>query len=116
MMDGGQQNGRHVPGITPALIEGIQDLVPHHVWEKHIDKDYINVVFTKRLYSFFPGMGCQGPVTIPAQDTLYQLSEFLLFHHYEDDRYVAASLELFASVALMFWYVLQLKMSFMGSD
>ena len=31
--------------------------------------------------------------------------------HYPEDRYVAASLELFASVALMFWYVLRLFMS-----
>ena len=34
-----------------------------------------------------------------------------VLHHYPEDRYVAASLELFASVALMFWYVLQLFMS-----
>jgi FtsH-binding integral membrane protein len=40
---------------------------------------------------------------------LYDTSKVL--HHYSEDRYVAASLELFASVALMFWYVLQLFMS-----
>ena len=32
-------------------------------------------------------------------------------HHYPKHLYVAASLELFASIALMFWYVLQLFMS-----
>ena len=37
---------------------------------------------------------------------LYDTSNVL--HHYPKDRYVAASLELFASVALMFWYVLRL--------
>lgn len=37
---------------------------------------------------------------------LYDTSKVL--HHYPEDRYVAASLELFASVALMFWYVLRL--------
>ena len=31
-----------------------------------------------------------------------------ILHHYRSDRYVAASLELFASVALMFWYLLRL--------
>jgi FtsH-binding integral membrane protein len=31
-----------------------------------------------------------------------------VLHHYPEDRYVAASLELFSSVALMFWYVLRL--------
>ena len=34
-----------------------------------------------------------------------------ILHHYPEDRYVGASLELFASVALMFWYVLRLFMS-----
>lgn len=37
---------------------------------------------------------------------LYDTSAVL--HKYPEDRYVAASLQLFASVALMFWYVLQL--------
>jgi uncharacterized protein len=32
-------------------------------------------------------------------------------HEYPTDRYVAASLELFASVAMMFWYVLRIFMS-----
>lgn len=40
---------------------------------------------------------------------LYDTSNIL--HHYPEDRYVGASLELFASVALMFWYVLRLFMS-----
>ena len=31
-----------------------------------------------------------------------------ILHHYPSDRYVAASLELFASVAMMFWYLLRL--------
>ena len=34
-----------------------------------------------------------------------------VLRHYPEDRYVAASLELFASVALMFWYVLRLYLS-----
>ena len=42
---------------------------------------------------------------------LYDTSNVL--HHYPEDRYVAAALTLFASIALMFWYVLQL---FMGSS
>lgn len=31
-----------------------------------------------------------------------------VLHHYPEDRYVGASLQLFASVALLFWYVLRL--------
>jgi len=40
---------------------------------------------------------------------LYDTSNIL--HHYPEDRYVGAALQLFASVALMFWYVLRLFMS-----
>jgi len=40
---------------------------------------------------------------------LYDTSNVL--HHFPEDRYVGAALELFASVALLFWYVLRLFMS-----
>jgi FtsH-binding integral membrane protein len=40
---------------------------------------------------------------------LYDTSNIL--HHFPEDRYVAASLQLFASIALMFWYVLSLLLS-----
>lgn len=40
---------------------------------------------------------------------LYDTSNIM--HHYPEDRHVAAALELFASIALMFWYVLRLLMS-----
>ena len=40
---------------------------------------------------------------------LYDTSNVL--NHYSEDRYVAASLQLFASVALMFWYVLRIFIS-----
>ncbi len=40
---------------------------------------------------------------------LYDTSNIL--HHYPQERYVAASMQLFASIALMFWYVLRLMSS-----
>ena len=40
---------------------------------------------------------------------LYDTSKII--HHFPEDRYVGAALELFASVALMFWYVLRLLLS-----
>jgi len=40
---------------------------------------------------------------------LYDTSNII--HHYPEDRYVAAALELFSSIVLMFWYVLRLLMS-----
>ena len=45
---------------------------------------------------------------------LYDTSNVL--HHYRTDQHVAASLALFASVALLFWYVLQLVMAFSGDE
>jgi len=52
-----------------------------------------------------------GMVGMAGAAILYDTSNII--HHFPEDRYVGAALELFASVALMFWYVLQL---FMGSD
>lgn len=40
---------------------------------------------------------------------LYDTSNVL--HHYPEDRYVSAALQLFASVALMFWYILRIFIS-----
>ena len=40
---------------------------------------------------------------------LYDTSNIL--HHYPQNKYVAASMQLFASIAMMFWYILRLFMS-----
>ncbi len=40
---------------------------------------------------------------------LYDTSRIM--HHYNTDQHVAASLQLFASIALLFWYVLRILMS-----
>jgi FtsH-binding integral membrane protein len=45
---------------------------------------------------------------------LYHTSNIM--HHYRTDQYVAASLALFASVALLFWYILQLLMRLQSRD
>ena len=50
-----------------------------------------------------------GMVALAGLAVLKDTSDVL--HHYPQDRYVAASMELFASVALMFWYILRLFMS-----
>lgn len=51
-----------------------------------------------------------GMVAFAGAAILYDTSNIL--HHYPEDRYVAAALQLFASVALMFWYLLRI---FIGS-
>ncbi len=45
---------------------------------------------------------------------LYDTSNIL--HHYRTDQYVAASLALFASVALLLWYVLRILIALQGRD
>ena len=50
-----------------------------------------------------------GMIGLAGAAILYDTSNVI--HHYPEDRYVAAALQLFASVALMFWYVLRLFMS-----
>ena len=48
-------------------------------------------------------------VALAGASILYDTSNVL--HHYPEDRYVGAALSLFASVAMMLWYVLRLFLS-----
>ena len=47
-----------------------------------------------------------GMVVLMCGFILYDTSNVL--HHFRTDQHVAASLELFASLATLFWYVIQL--------
>ncbi len=63
------------------------------------------VLFGFQLGTFFS----VAMIAFAGAAILYDTSKVL--HNFPEDRYVAASLELFASVALLFWYVLRLFMS-----
>ncbi|MDD9946128.1 MAG: Bax inhibitor-1 family protein [Myxococcales bacterium] len=63
------------------------------------------LIFGFELGTFFS----VGMVALAGGAILYDTSNVL--HHYPEDRHVGAALQLFASVALMFWYVLRLFMS-----
>lgn len=65
------------------------------------------VIFGFSLGTFFS----VAMVGLAGAAVLYDTSNVL--HHFPEDSYVAAALELFASIALMFWYILRL---FMGSS
>lgn len=92
------------------------------------------VLYTKRDFSFLRGILAVGAigslmlvvlsllfgfglgtfftvfmVVLAAGFVLYDTSNVL--RHFHEDQYVGAALELFASVALMFWYIVQLFMS-----
>ena len=64
-----------------------------------------SILFGFQLGTFFS----VAMVAFAGAAILYDTSNVL--HHFPEDRYVGAALQLFASVALMFWYVLQLFMS-----
>lgn len=63
------------------------------------------VIFGFQLGTFFT----VAMIAFAGVAILYDTSNVL--HHFPEDRHVAASLELFASVALLFWYVLRFFMS-----
>jgi hypothetical protein len=70
----------------------------------------ISILFGFSLGMFFSLI----MIVFAAGAILYDTSNII--HHYNTDQHVAASLSLFASVALLFWYILQFLMSFTGSD
>jgi len=63
------------------------------------------VVFGFQLGTFFS----VAMIGLAGAAILYDTSNVI--HHFPTDRHVGAALQLFASVALMFWYVLRLLMS-----
>ncbi|HEY4416217.1 MAG TPA: Bax inhibitor-1 family protein [Verrucomicrobiae bacterium] len=63
------------------------------------------VIFGFQLGTYFS----VAMIALAGASILYDTSNVML--RYPQDRYVAASLELFASVALLFWYVLRLVSS-----
>ena len=64
-----------------------------------------SIMFGFSLGVFFAGI----MIAYAAGAILYNTSNIM--HHYRTDQHVAAALALFASVALLFWYVLQLLVS-----
>jgi FtsH-binding integral membrane protein len=63
------------------------------------------------IFGFSLGLIFSGAMVLLASGAiLYDTSRII--HHYGPSQHVAASLQLFASVALLFWYVLQIVMSF----
>jgi FtsH-binding integral membrane protein len=70
----------------------------------------IGAIVCGALFGFNLGMWFSVAMIVFACGAiLYDTSNIL--HHYQEDQYVGASLQLFASVALLFWYVLRLFMS-----
>ena len=75
----------------------------------------IGLIVLGMMFNFALGAMFVGAMIVLASGyIIYDTSNVL--HHYRTDQYVAASLALFASVALLFWYVLQLVIMLSGRD
>ncbi len=75
----------------------------------------IGIIVMAALFGFTLGAFFSGAMIIfAAAAILYETSQ--IQRHYHESQYVGASLSLFASVGLLFWYVLQFMMSFAGGD
>ena len=62
------------------------------------------------MFGFNLGLVFSGAMVLLASGAiLYDTSRIM--KHYGPNQHVAASLQLFASIALLFWYVLQIVMS-----
>ncbi|QDT11510.1 Bax inhibitor-1 family protein [Planctomycetes bacterium K23_9] len=57
---------------------------------------------------------CGAMIALACGYILYDTSNVI--HHYNTDQHVAASLALFASLVLLFWYVLRIAMMFASDD
>lgn len=69
----------------------------------------LGLIVCSAIFGFQLGIIFSGAMIIfAAAAILYDTSKVM--NHYSSEQYVAASLELFASVALLFWYVLQFLM------
>jgi FtsH-binding integral membrane protein len=65
----------------------------------------VSIIFGFNLGTIFAG----AMALFAAVSILYNTSNII--HHYRTDQYVSASLSLFASVALLFWYILRIFMN-----
>lgn len=75
----------------------------------------MGLILASILFGFTLGLVFFGAMIVFAGAVLlYQTSQII--HEYHTDQHVGASLGLFSSVGLMFWYILQFLMSLTGND
>ena len=75
----------------------------------------VGIVIAGVLFGFSLGLFFSGAmVALACGYILYDTSNVL--HHYQTNQHVAASLALFASVALLFYYILRIMMMFASDD
>ena len=75
----------------------------------------MGLILASILFGFSMGLWFTGAMILfAAGSVLYSTSNII--HEYHTEQHVAASLSLFSSVGLLFWYILQFMMSMGGDD
>lgn len=75
----------------------------------------MGLIVASIIFGFNLGLWFSGAMILfAAASVLYSTSNII--HEYHTEQHVAASLSLFASVALLFWYILRFMMAFAGDD
>lgn len=75
----------------------------------------LGLIVAAILFGFSLGLlFCFAMVALISACILYDTSQVL--YHFRTDRHVAAALELFASIAILFWYVLRIVMATQSRD
>ncbi len=75
----------------------------------------MGIIVASIIFGFDLGIIFAGAMVLLASASiLYTTSNII--HHYRTDQYVAASLALFAGVALLFWYVLRIVIAMAADD
>lgn len=75
----------------------------------------MGLILASIIFGFSMGLWFSGAMILfAAASVLYSTSNII--HEYHTEQHVAASLSLFSSVGLLFWYILQFMMSMGGDD
>ncbi|MCH2064484.1 MAG: Bax inhibitor-1 family protein [Roseibacillus sp.] len=75
----------------------------------------LGIIVLSIFMGFSLGLFFSGAMVLLASASILWSTSNII-HHYGTEQYVAASLGLFASVALLFWYVLRILMILKGND
>ena len=75
----------------------------------------LGIIMLSIFMGFSLGLFFSGAMVLLASASILWSTSNII-PHYGTEQYVAASLGLFASVALLFWYVLRILMILKGND
>lgn len=117
-MEGGQLILKQAAILTLSLFTGLSAVVLFTKKDFSFMKRFLiigfvislGLIIAGTLFGFNLGLWFSvGMIILAAGSILYQTSN--LVHKYSTDQYVAAALGLFASLMLLFWYILRILLS-----